>query len=381
MTPSAHTGEKTALYRMFDGDHVLLYVGISYRLGARWEEECRQALWWPLVKRQTVIWYDSRPEAEEAEDVAIKSESPLFNLKGIAGKTIENPGNHSKQLGRKLRLVRKLAGLSGSDIAFHVNISQAGVSRVESGHTLLTLPQIAAWAAASGASDDTHATLAMLARSAFAEIAAPNAPTDKDFYSIQQEALATEAASGAIVSFHPVFIPQLLQTAEYARRTFGLIDATGRRGGASAAVATLLERQQFLYQPERRFEFLITEAALRQRVGPAHVMRGQIDRIISVMSLDTVKVGVIPLNLVAGLPIGPWWGSEQNRIGFDFYDNFIDGRFSSVAMELMHGRTTVNSPENVEIYVKHLTAIRSAALHGINAMRLLGSIDFCSDLH
>ncbi len=51
---------------MFDAD-ILLYVGISCQPGTRWDQELRAASWSPRVHRQTVLWYDSRPQAEEAE--------------------------------------------------------------------------------------------------------------------------------------------------------------------------------------------------------------------------------------------------------------------------------------------------------------------------
>jgi hypothetical protein len=69
----------TALYRMFNEAGELLYVGITAHLGARWDAECRQVAWWPDVRRQTVVWYASRTEAEAAEKAAIQSEKPIFN--------------------------------------------------------------------------------------------------------------------------------------------------------------------------------------------------------------------------------------------------------------------------------------------------------------
>ncbi len=72
-------GVTTALYRRFDEDDVLLYVGISDQLMERsaWHE--RHSAWVPFVVRRTTEWYASRSEAEAAETAAIKAEQPLFN--------------------------------------------------------------------------------------------------------------------------------------------------------------------------------------------------------------------------------------------------------------------------------------------------------------
>ena len=44
-------------------------------------------------------------------------------------------------------------------------------------------------------------------------------------------------------------------------------------------MATRLARQRYLYEPGKRFEFLLTEAVLRFLITPPDVMRGQLDRL------------------------------------------------------------------------------------------------------
>lgn len=77
--PTPPEGMTTALYRRFDGDDLLLYVGISddLRARSRWHE--RHSPWTPFVSRRTTEWLPSRAAAEAAERVAITTERPLFN--------------------------------------------------------------------------------------------------------------------------------------------------------------------------------------------------------------------------------------------------------------------------------------------------------------
>lgn len=74
--------ERTALYRYFDADGVLLYVGISNDPDFRWKAHLygvdRKA--WPRrAVSRTAEWYDSRAAALTAEEAAIHLERPIFN--------------------------------------------------------------------------------------------------------------------------------------------------------------------------------------------------------------------------------------------------------------------------------------------------------------
>lgn len=79
---AAENAERTALYRLYDGDGRLLYVGIAKdpekRLRAhRWGPD--RADWRHDIATQSVEWRDTREEAEAAEIAAIRSELPLHN--------------------------------------------------------------------------------------------------------------------------------------------------------------------------------------------------------------------------------------------------------------------------------------------------------------
>lgn len=73
---------RTALYRLFDAQGRLLYVGIAFNPRGRWRGHCSTKSWWQQVDRREVEWYDSRSAALAAEGVAIIKERPLYNVAG-----------------------------------------------------------------------------------------------------------------------------------------------------------------------------------------------------------------------------------------------------------------------------------------------------------
>lgn len=73
--------ERTALYRLFDTDDRLLYVGIANNPERRWKQHAYEKadLWWHEVTDRTVEWFESREKAAAAEIIAIRAENPRYN--------------------------------------------------------------------------------------------------------------------------------------------------------------------------------------------------------------------------------------------------------------------------------------------------------------
>lgn len=70
----------TTLYRFFDADERLLYIGIADNVGSRIKQHLADKPWWRTVATIKVEEYATRPEALEAERQAIRSERHLFNI-------------------------------------------------------------------------------------------------------------------------------------------------------------------------------------------------------------------------------------------------------------------------------------------------------------
>jgi hypothetical protein len=70
---------RTTLYRHYDKNGVLLYVGISLCQAMRLNQHSYDAEWFADIANVTLEHFPTRQEAEQAEIKAIQSEKPLHN--------------------------------------------------------------------------------------------------------------------------------------------------------------------------------------------------------------------------------------------------------------------------------------------------------------
>ncbi len=132
-----------------------------------------------------------------------------------------------------------------------------------------------------------------------------------------------------------------------------------------AAVTARLERQQVLFDAARRFDFLITEGALRSPIASEAVMRGQLDRITSVAGMNNVTVAVLPTRSGAAR-IG-WHG-------FTIYEQLRDDGDPFVYVELVHADVTISEPAGVAAYQHLFGQLMDAALTGDDATNFIAAL-------
>lgn len=76
--------DTTALYRHWNADGELLYVGISLSALGRLQQHNNASHWANQIARVTIETFDTRDEAAEAERLAIANENPKHNIVGAA---------------------------------------------------------------------------------------------------------------------------------------------------------------------------------------------------------------------------------------------------------------------------------------------------------
>jgi len=93
---------RTALYRFFDIEGQLLYVGVAFNPEERWKDHATFKPWWPLVAEKKVQWFDSRTEALASETQAIRSERPLHNVAGTSQPRSAPAAVNAKTMGNRI---------------------------------------------------------------------------------------------------------------------------------------------------------------------------------------------------------------------------------------------------------------------------------------
>lgn len=68
-----------AMYRPYDSDGTLLYLGITINLQQRWWKHLASSAWSEFAARLTVDWWDAPDGLAVAEERRIRLERPLWN--------------------------------------------------------------------------------------------------------------------------------------------------------------------------------------------------------------------------------------------------------------------------------------------------------------
>ncbi|GAA2300510.1 helix-turn-helix transcriptional regulator [Glycomyces scopariae] len=272
------------------------------------------------------------------------------------------PGESRRRLADDLKRLRLLSGLSGRALAGRIHISQSKVSRIESGAGVPSLPEVRAWAEAVQAPADARTLLYELAEAAHTSVASWQTEL-RDKAHLQGDVEQIERSARRVLTFQPSVVPGLLQTDEYASHVFAMFqEPEYSPEDLVAAVNARLERQQLLHAPRRRFDFLITEAALRWRPSSHRMLAAQIDRISSLSTLNNVAVGVLPMSNRAAVPYSH---------AFTIYEPADEAADPTVNVEMIHANVQVFDPADVAAFRRRWDALDRSAIHDDEARSLL----------
>ncbi|BFO13931.1 helix-turn-helix transcriptional regulator [Streptomyces sp. KM77-8] len=258
-----------------------------------------------------------------------------------------------RALGGRLRMLRAEAGLTGAALAQRAGVGQPTVSKVETGRMVPSLDVLDRLLGALGLDEST----AREVRDLLAAVAtAVNSGQPADNGAPAGTTVDEEVRSARLVrSFQCVILPAMLQSAEYARHVFeGAPGSTPEAVGR--AVAARVERQSVLYEPGRESVFVLTEAVLRTWPGSPALMLAQLDRLLAVESLNTVRLGVVPWR--RPVPVLP-------RHGFTLCDR------RAVVVEAFDRERVSSDSDEVAAYEESFARFEGAAVFGGEVRELL----------
>lgn len=230
------------------------------------------------------------------------------------------------------------------------------MSKLENGRQTPTDDDIRGWTGATGSQAETEALLATL-HTLEVQHAEWQRILRTGLKPRQQELIEWDERTRLFRAFEATVIPGLLQTAEYARARF----AEGIRrlklpNDINEAVAARVRRQEILYRPDKRFHFVLTEAALRFRLCPTDVMLGQLDRLISFSQLPNVRLGII--GFATQYDTSPWHG-------FWMYDT------ERVLIETFSAALDLRQPQEIELYAGAFDQLAAVASYGRSARTII----------
>ncbi|WP_116213874.1 helix-turn-helix domain-containing protein [Streptomyces olivoreticuli] len=259
-------------------------------------------------------------------------------------------------LAERLKEIRQDAGLTGHDLAVRCGWHKAKSSRIENAKTAPSDADIQAWCHACGAAEQA------------ADLVAANRTADSLY--VQWKRLHRTGLRRIQESYIPLYeqtrhfrvycssvVPGFLQTEAYATALLSSVAAFRESpNDVTDAVAARLARSHVVCDGNRRFAMLVEESVLRYRLGDAEAMAGQLGYLLSVMSLPSVSLGVIPFEAIRSL-----WPLET----FNVFDD------KQAAVELLTAQVTVTAPGEVAMYVKAFVDLQSHAVYGSRARSLI----------
>ncbi|WP_067460440.1 helix-turn-helix domain-containing protein [Actinomadura macra] len=262
-------------------------------------------------------------------------------------------------LGKRLRELRRTAGFSGRRLAESLSWPPSKISKLENGRQTPSDGDIRAWTRATGSEAETEALLASL-HTLEVQHAEWQRILRTGLRPRQNELAEWDQKTRLFRAFEATVIPGLLQTAEYARARFAEgIRRLGLPNDINEAVQGRLIRQEILYQPDKRFHFVLTEAALRFRLCSPATMLGQLDRLISLSQLPNVRLGIVGFETqYATSPWHGFWPYDRERVLVETFSAALDLR----------------QPQEIELYSSVFEEIATVASHGRTARAIINCV-------
>jgi transcriptional regulator with XRE-family HTH domain len=270
-------------------------------------------------------------------------------------------------LGKRLRELRQQATdqdgqplkLSGRKLAELLSWPPSKISKLETGAQTPSDDDIRAWTHATNSEGEAEALLASL-HTLEIQHAEWQRQLKTGLRPHQQEIAELNEQTKFFRAFESTFIPGLLQTAEYARHRFAQSVMVFKiRNDINEAVQARMERQSILYRPDKRFHFVITEAALRYRLCPPETMLGQLDRLISFSALPNVRLGIIGFDTAYVVaPTHGFWLMDSNR----------------VMVETFSAELNLAQPQEISLYGDIFESLAGVASYGRAARAIINRV-------
>ncbi|MEU1657442.1 helix-turn-helix domain-containing protein [Streptomyces griseofuscus] len=262
-----------------------------------------------------------------------------------------------QNVARRLRDLRRSAGLTVTELANECGWHHAKTSRIENARTPPSPTDIRLWCRASGATDQAADLIAASqhAESLYREW---QQRVRAGLARLQDSYVELYRSTELLRVYSPTLVPGLLQTEGYAQALLS-IDARFREvpNDAMEAAAARVRRSQVIHEPGHRYVFLIEEAVLYYQLGNAEAMAAQLGYLLTAGALPQVSFGIVP----TATRERSMWPKET----FHVHDDTL------ASVELVSAEVNITQPSEIALYVKAFEQLRSMAVYGAEARALI----------
>lgn len=258
--------------------------------------------------------------------------------------------------GDALRRLRLAAGLSGKQLAQQAGWTPSKVSRVETAKQSVSDADVVTYCRLTDAADDVVADLRQELRDIRIEAASWKRQLRTGNRARQEYSQQLEDGAERIRLFEIALVPGLVQTAEYARHVFEAVaDLHRSPQDVAESVERRMARQTVLFSPQTAVEILCSEAALRHPIAPPQVMIAQLDRLLALAGMSTMRLAILPLDAqLTAVPLH----------GFVIIDDLA-------LVETVNTEMTITEAEDLARFHRLFDALSAASLEDAAARALL----------
>ncbi|MEU6403121.1 helix-turn-helix transcriptional regulator [Streptomyces sp. NPDC046985] len=267
-----------------------------------------------------------------------------------------------EELGRRLRELRVESPdgrLTGVRLAERLGWQQSKISKLENGRQTPSDDDLRAWAEAVG-QPAAFAELRSRLRGFESHLRSWRRLLAAGHGPVQETWNALVGESRTLYVWDNYVVNGMLQTADYARSLFEC-HANFRRSPRDMedAVRARMKRQEWLYRPGKQLNVLMWESALRSQVCTPEVLAAQLDRLLGVVGMDTVRLGIVPLDAVLRLPPGSAFWVLDDRL---------------VTVENWHAELWLEDAETIALYRRVWDALAESAVFGAEAQQVIARV-------
>jgi transcriptional regulator with XRE-family HTH domain len=258
-----------------------------------------------------------------------------------------------EQLAERLRDIRLDARLTARALSAAAGWHEAKTSRIESAKKAPSEDDIRVWCRACGAQRAIPDLIAA-SRSADSMYIEWRRLQPAGMRRDQENRLPVHERTKVLKAYVGTVVPGFLQTPEYATALLSAIrDFHGTPDDVADAVAVRMQRTRLVRSGNHRYAAIVEEAVLRQVIGDAQIMAGQLGYLLEATSFAGLSLGVIPF-AVTGRPVWP----------LEAFTVFDDAR---VYVELLSAQVTVTAPSEIVLYARAFEKLSGLAVYGDQA--------------